>query len=44
MGSGLPTPEERLELWPRLVELYADVAKHVKWAGREIPIVVLDHR
>jgi len=33
---------EREELWPRLVELYADFAKYDVWADREIPIVVLE--
>ena len=34
--------DERAELWPRLVELYADFAKYEKWTDREIPIVVLE--
>ncbi|MFG1641448.1 nitroreductase family deazaflavin-dependent oxidoreductase [Amycolatopsis sp. NPDC049252] len=34
-------PEERAELWPRLVELYADFAKYQAWTEREIPVVVL---
>lgn len=38
------TPEERTELWPRLVELYADFAKYASWADREIPVVVLEPR
>lgn len=33
---------ERAELWPRLVELYADFAKYDRWADREIPVVVLE--
>lgn len=37
-------PGERAELWPRLVELYADFAKYATWADREIPIVVLEPR
>ncbi|MBN6038346.1 nitroreductase/quinone reductase family protein [Amycolatopsis sp. 195334CR] len=32
---------ERAELWPRLVELYADFAKYQAWTDREIPVVVL---
>ena len=36
--------EERAELWPRLVELYADFAKYAKWTEREIPVVVLEPR
>ena len=35
---------ERAELWPRLVELYADFAKYAKWTDREIPVVVLEPR
>ncbi|WP_103351677.1 nitroreductase family deazaflavin-dependent oxidoreductase [Amycolatopsis sp. CA-128772] len=34
-------PAERDELWPRLVELYADFAKYQAWTEREIPVVVL---
>lgn len=34
-------PEQRAELWPRLVELYADFATYQKWTDREIPVVVL---
>lgn len=35
---------EREELWPRLVELYADFAKYAAWTDREIPVVVLEPR
>lgn len=38
------TPEERAELWPRLVELYADFAKYAKWTERQIPVVILTPR
>jgi F420H(2)-dependent quinone reductase len=38
------TPEERADLWPRLVELYADFAKYATWTDREIPVVVLEPR
>lgn len=38
------SPEERAELWPRLVELYADFAKYARWTDREIPVVVLEPR
>jgi len=37
-------PDERAELWPRLVELYADFAKYQAWTEREIPVVVLSPR
>jgi deazaflavin-dependent oxidoreductase (nitroreductase family) len=35
---------ERAELWPRLVELYADFASYQTWTDREIPVVVLAPR
>ena len=38
------TPQERDELWPRLVELYADFAKYDSWTDRKIPVVVLEPR
>lgn len=37
-------PAERAELWPRLVELYADFEKYARWTDREIPVVVLEPR
>ncbi|OXM55692.1 nitroreductase [Amycolatopsis thailandensis] len=37
-------PEERSELWPLLVDLYADFAKYQAWTEREIPVVVLSPR
>ena len=36
--------EERAQLWPRLVELYADFAKYEAWTDRVIPVVVLEPR
>lgn len=36
--------QEKAELWPRLVELYADFAKYATWADREIPVVILEPR
>src|SRR3954454_22087513 len=38
------TPDEREQLWPRLVDLYADFAKYQKWTERQIPVVVLEPR
>lgn len=35
---------ERGELWPRLVEIYADFDNYQAWTDREIPVVVLDPR
>ena len=37
-------PEEREELWPRVVELYKGYATYQRSTSREIPIVVLDRR
>ncbi len=37
-------PEERAELWPLLVDLYADFDKYARWTDREIPVVVLEPR
>lgn len=36
--------EERVSLWPRLIDLYADFAKYDRWADREIPVVILEPR
>ena len=36
--------DERAELWPRLVELYADFEKYARWTEREIPVIVLEPR
>lgn len=36
------TETERADLWPRLIELYADFAKYDRWADRVIPIVILE--
>jgi len=38
------TPEERGELWPRLVKMYSGYAAYQKSTPREIPVVVLDRR
>jgi deazaflavin-dependent oxidoreductase (nitroreductase family) len=38
------TADEKAELWPRLVDLYADFARYDAWADREIPVVVLEPR
>lgn len=37
-------PEERNQLWPRVVELYGGYADYQKSTPREIPLVVLDRR
>ena len=36
--------QERAELWPRLVDLYADYDSYQSWTDRQIPVVVLDPR
>ena len=38
------SPEEKAELWPRLVELYADFESYQAWTDREIPVVILERR
>lgn len=35
---------ERAQLWPRLVEVYADFAAYQSWTDREIPVMVLEPR
>lgn len=44
VSARVATPEERAELWPRLVDLYADFAKYQSWTEREIPVVILSPR
>lgn len=36
--------EERTEVWPQLVELYADFANYQSWTSRVIPVVALEPR
>ncbi len=36
--------QERADLWPRLVDLYADYDSYQSWTEREIPVVVLSPR
>ncbi|MGV0837130.1 nitroreductase family deazaflavin-dependent oxidoreductase [Mycolicibacterium thermoresistibile] len=36
--------EERAQLWPRLVEVYADFDTYQSWTEREIPVVILQPR
>ena len=36
------TPSEKSELWPRLVDMYADYDKYQSWTDREIPVVILE--
>ena len=37
-------PQERAQLWPRLVEAYADFDTYQSWTDREIPVVILQPR
>ena len=34
--------DERNDLWPRLVSLYADFASYQEWTDREIPVVICE--
>jgi deazaflavin-dependent oxidoreductase (nitroreductase family) len=38
------TEEEREQLWPRLLEVYADYASYQSWTDRLIPVVILEPR
>lgn len=42
MRARVAGEDERAELWPRLVDLYADYASYQSWTERVIPVVVLD--
>ncbi|ORA18825.1 nitroreductase family deazaflavin-dependent oxidoreductase [Mycobacterium asiaticum] len=44
VSARVATPDERAEMWPRLVDLYADFAKYQSWTEREIPVVILSPR
>jgi deazaflavin-dependent oxidoreductase (nitroreductase family) len=44
MRAHTADPAERADLWPRLVELYADYASYQSWTRRQIPVVVLEPR
>jgi deazaflavin-dependent oxidoreductase (nitroreductase family) len=44
MRARTANPEERAELWPRLVALYADYASYQSWCPREIPVVICEPR
>ena len=37
-------PDERAQLWPRLVELYRGYEGYQRSTDREIPVVILDRR
>ena len=42
MRARIATPEERAQLWPRLVAHYADFAAYQSWTDRQIPVVLLE--
>jgi deazaflavin-dependent oxidoreductase (nitroreductase family) len=44
MKARTATAAERVELWPRLVDLYSDYDSYQSWTEREIPVVVLEPR
>lgn len=36
--------DERGDLWPRLIEMYADFATYAAWTDRTIPVVICEPR
>jgi F420H(2)-dependent quinone reductase len=44
MRARTADPDERAELWPRLVDMYADYASYATWTEREIPVVICEPR
>lgn len=42
MRARVATDEERAELWPRLVDLYADFDNYQSWTDRQIPVVICE--
>ncbi|MGZ4558050.1 MAG: nitroreductase family deazaflavin-dependent oxidoreductase, partial [Mycobacteriaceae bacterium] len=42
MCARVASPAERTELWPRLVEMYADFNNYQSWTEREIPVVICE--
>ncbi|RMB79754.1 nitroreductase family deazaflavin-dependent oxidoreductase [Streptomyces shenzhenensis] len=42
MRARTADPEERKELWPRLVEMYADFDRYQAWTDRQIPVVICE--
>lgn len=42
MRARVAEPGERGDLWPRLVDLYADYDSYQSWTDRVIPVVVLE--
>jgi len=42
MRARVATDEERAELWPRLVAMYADFDNYQSWTERQIPVVICE--
>ncbi|QCQ93676.1 nitroreductase family deazaflavin-dependent oxidoreductase [Rhodococcus sp. SGAir0479] len=42
MRARVATEAERAELWPRLVDLYADFDNYQSWTDRQIPVVICE--
>jgi len=42
MRARVATDAERAELWPRLVDLYADFDNYQSWTDRQIPVVICE--
>lgn len=42
MRARVADADERAELWPRLVRLYADYESYQSWTEREIPVVICE--
>lgn len=42
LRARIADPDERAELWPKLVDLYADFDRYQSWTEREIPVVICE--
>ena len=42
MKARTASPEERADLWPKLVAHYPDFASYATWTDRIIPVVILE--
>lgn len=42
MRARVATADERAELWPKLVAMYADFDSYQSWTDREIPVVICE--
>lgn len=42
MRARVATDQERAELWPRLVDMYADFDNYQSWTDRQIPVVICE--